>query len=114
MILVEPDGSARGYAVDELAFPNGTVITEDGATLIVGESYGSRLTAFTITADGALADRRLFANSAAQYRTASASTPKRSGWRARSPDGACAYAGGEVLDEIKGHQRLRIRVHARR
>ena len=30
----------------DLRFPNGTVITEDGATLIIAESMGGRLTAF--------------------------------------------------------------------
>src|SRR5262245_5905272 len=34
--LVTPDGSVR-VAADDLSFPNGTVITPDGRTLIVGE-----------------------------------------------------------------------------
>jgi len=38
LILVAPDGAARVVA-DELAFPNGTVITPDGRTLIVAESW---------------------------------------------------------------------------
>jgi sugar lactone lactonase YvrE len=99
---VEPDGRAH-IATDGLAFPNGTVITDDGRTLIVGESYAGRLTAFTIGADGALSDRREFAQ-----------------LRGAVPDGICLDAegavwvacpltgrvlrvqeGGEVLDEIK-------------
>jgi sugar lactone lactonase YvrE len=35
-------------------FPNGMVITPDGATLIVAETVGRRLTAFDIEPDGAL------------------------------------------------------------
>lgn len=60
LILVTPDGAARAVAHD-LLFPNGMVITPDGRTLIVGESYGRRLTAFSIAEDGSLFDRRLFA-----------------------------------------------------
>jgi sugar lactone lactonase YvrE len=60
LIAVEPDGCARAVA-DELAFPNGTVITPDGATLVIAESVAGRLTAFAIAADGSLERRRLFA-----------------------------------------------------
>jgi sugar lactone lactonase YvrE len=37
------------------------VITPDGKTLIVAETMGHRLTAFDIRADGALANRRVYA-----------------------------------------------------
>ena len=37
------------------------VITPDRTTLIVAESTGRRLTAFSIGADGSLSDRRIFA-----------------------------------------------------
>lgn len=60
LVMVAPDGAARVVARD-LAFPNGTVITPDGKTLIVGESMGHRLTAFDIAADGSLANRRVWA-----------------------------------------------------
>ncbi len=60
LIRVEPDGSAT-VEDDELMFPNGTVITPDGRTLIVGESFGGCLTAFDIAADGSLANKRLWA-----------------------------------------------------
>lgn len=60
LIAVETDGSARVVA-DDLMFPNGTVISDDGRTLIVGESYGRRLTAFDIERDGSLSNRRLWA-----------------------------------------------------
>src|SRR5262249_35007730 len=45
--LVTPEGSARKVA-DDLAFPNGMLVTPDNATLIVAESYAKRLTAFDI------------------------------------------------------------------
>jgi sugar lactone lactonase YvrE len=61
LILVEPDGRARVVA-EELVFPNGMVITADGRTLIVAETFASRLTAFEIAADGSLSKRRVWAS----------------------------------------------------
>jgi sugar lactone lactonase YvrE len=60
MARVDPDGTVSIVA-DDLLFPNGTVITPDGRTLIVGESMGNRLTAFDIGDDGGLSDRRVWA-----------------------------------------------------
>ena len=60
LVMVEPDGSARVVARD-LQFPNGSVITPDGKTLVVGETMGHRLTAFDVAADGALTNRRVWA-----------------------------------------------------
>lgn len=61
LILVRPDGSAE-VAAQEMAFPNGSVITPDGRTLIVGESFSGGYVAFTIEADGSLTDRRRWAD----------------------------------------------------
>lgn len=60
LALVRPDGSVSP-AADDLLFPNGSVITPDGSTLIVGETFGARYTAFSIAADGTLGDRRTWA-----------------------------------------------------
>jgi sugar lactone lactonase YvrE len=57
LIRVDPDGSVTVAATD-LQFPNGSVITPDGSTLIVGETTGNRYSAFTIGVDGTLGDRR--------------------------------------------------------
>jgi sugar lactone lactonase YvrE len=78
MALVQPDGSVS-VAADDLMFPNGTVITPDGATLIVAESMGRRLTAFDRAADGTLSNRRLWADLGR-----------------RVPDGICLDAEGCV------------------
>ena len=78
LILVTPDGQKRVVAED-LLFPNGSVITPDGGTLVVAESYGRRLTAFTITRDGSLVGRRVWA----QLEGASA-------------DGICLDAAGAI------------------
>ena len=58
--LITPDGVARQVA-DDVAFPNGMVVTPDNSTLIVAESYGKQLSAFDIAADGSLANRRIWA-----------------------------------------------------
>jgi sugar lactone lactonase YvrE len=60
LIMVAPDGTRRVVA-DDLLFPNGMAISPDGGTLIVGESYGRRLSAFSIAPDGTLLDRRTWA-----------------------------------------------------
>jgi sugar lactone lactonase YvrE len=78
LVRVDPDGSAHVAAAD-LHFPNGTVITPDGTTMIVAETLAGRLTAFDIAADGGLSGRREWA-----------SVP----WFA--PDGICLDAKGRV------------------
>lgn len=65
IVRVDPDRDGAELATvvaGDLDFPNGMAITPDGATLIVAESTGRRLTAFTIAADGSLSDRRVFAD----------------------------------------------------
>ena len=61
LILVKP-GEDPVIAADELLFPNGTVITTDDKTLIVGETYAARLTAFDKADDGNLTNRRIWAD----------------------------------------------------
>ncbi len=60
IVRIDPDGEVAVVAA-HLDFPNGMAITPDGTTLIVAESTGRRLTAFTISPDGDLTDRRVFA-----------------------------------------------------
>jgi sugar lactone lactonase YvrE len=60
LLLVAPDGETRVVATD-LSFPNGSVITPDGVTLVVGETMAARLTAFDVAPDGALSNRREWA-----------------------------------------------------
>ncbi len=61
IVRVDPDNTVRVVAED-LDFPNGMVIMADRTTLIVAESIGRRLTAFSIGDRGELSDRRLFAD----------------------------------------------------
>ena len=52
IVLVTPDGRSRQVA-GGLKFPNGMVVTPDNSTLIIGESFAGRLTAFDIELRGA-------------------------------------------------------------
>jgi sugar lactone lactonase YvrE len=57
LLLVEPDGTWRPVA-DGLGCPNGMVLTPDGGTLVVAQTYGRCLTAFSRSDDGSLHERR--------------------------------------------------------
>ncbi|MDO5692794.1 MAG: SMP-30/gluconolactonase/LRE family protein [Pseudomonadota bacterium] len=54
---VDPDGGVQVVARD-LYFPNAVMVTPDGKTLVVNESFGNRLSAFDLAADGSLGPRR--------------------------------------------------------
>jgi sugar lactone lactonase YvrE len=58
--VVATDGSTRIVA-DTVAFPNGMAITPDGATLLVAESFASRVAAFDVGDDHSLINRRVWA-----------------------------------------------------
>ncbi|OBJ38398.1 gluconolactonase [Mycobacterium colombiense] len=60
IVRLDLDGQIAIVA-DELARPIGMDVMRDGKTLIVAEAAAQRLTAFTIAADGSLANRRVFA-----------------------------------------------------
>jgi sugar lactone lactonase YvrE len=78
IVLVEPDGAFRVVA-EEVVIPNGSAITPDGGTLIVAESLGRHLTAFDISPDGSLTNRRIYADCPG-----------------RGPDGICLDEEGAV------------------
>jgi sugar lactone lactonase YvrE len=61
LALVYPDGTAE-VAADHLYTPNGSAITSDGRTLLVGETFGDRVSAFDIAPDGRLGPRRDWAS----------------------------------------------------
>jgi len=101
LALVTPDRSCRQVA-DGMAFPNGAVITPDGSTLIVAESYASQLTAFDIEADGDLSERRVWADLAGGVPDGICLDQDGSVWYADVPNKRCVRVceGGEVLDTI--------------
>jgi sugar lactone lactonase YvrE len=61
LALVRPDGTAE-VAATGLAFPNGSVITPDGSTLIVGQSFAGDYVAFDIDDEAVLHNRRTWAS----------------------------------------------------
>lgn len=60
IVRVSPDGAISRDAGD-LAFPNGAVVTADGRTLLVNETFAERVTAFDIDDGGGLSNRRVWA-----------------------------------------------------
>jgi len=91
LVLVTADGDVRVVA-DDLFFPNGCVVTPDGGTLVVGESFGGGLTAFRVADDGSLHDRREWARV-----------------RGAVPDGICLDAEGAIwMASPISHQVLRV------
>lgn len=91
LIRVDPDRSVH-KAADGLLFPNGTVVTPDGKTMIVGETFAHRLTAFDVAADGTLSNQRLWATIDGCY-----------------PDGICLDAEGAIwVSDPFGRRVLRV------
>jgi sugar lactone lactonase YvrE len=100
--LVAPDGSARQVA-DNIAFPNGMAVTPDNSTLIVAESYASRLTAFDIAADGGLSNRRVWAGLGDGVPDGICLDAEGAAWYADVPNKRCVRVreGGEVLRTVE-------------
>jgi sugar lactone lactonase YvrE len=78
LVRVDPDGSVH-LAADDMHFPNGSVVTPDGRTLIVAETLALRLSAFDIADDGSLSNRRVWAPTGM-----------------RPPDGICLDVDGNI------------------
>jgi sugar lactone lactonase YvrE len=101
MAIVTSDGRVEP-AADGLLFPNGTVITPDAQTLVVAETYGARLTAFDIQPDGALANRRVFADLSPNIPDGICLDSEGAIWVADPRGGECfrVLEGGKVTDRI--------------
>ncbi|MDA1073822.1 MAG: SMP-30/gluconolactonase/LRE family protein [Proteobacteria bacterium] len=78
LAFVDVDGTVT-CAATGFMFPNGSVITPDEKTLIVAETMGRRLSAFTIDSNGSLSNRRIWADLGPHY-----------------PDGICLDEKGAV------------------
>jgi sugar lactone lactonase YvrE len=104
IVLVGPEGRASVVA-DNLAFPNGMVITPDGRTLIVGETLGHRLTAFDIREDGSLDNRRVWARLPSSVGPDGICLDAQGAVWCANPEGEDSVVrvreGGEIADRIK-------------
>jgi sugar lactone lactonase YvrE len=102
---VDPGGEVTEVAAD-LWFPNGSAITE-GNLLLVNETFGNRITAFDITGDGRLTNRRAWAEFASL--PTERSIEKVLAQTKVAGDGACADAeGGLWIADATGHRLLRV------
>jgi sugar lactone lactonase YvrE len=99
--LLEPNGAARIVA-EGIAFPNGMAVTPDNATVIVAESYGKKLTAFDIDADGGLSGRRVWADLRDGVPDGICIDAEGAVWYADVPNKCCVLvrAGGEVVERV--------------
>ncbi len=102
VIRIDPDGSAHVAATD-LSFPNGTVITPDGRTLIVAETLAGQLTAFDVGDDGELTGRRVWATLPWCAPDGICLDAEGHVWVANAMTTECILVaeGGEVIDRVK-------------
>jgi sugar lactone lactonase YvrE len=87
--LVTPDGTVTEVA-DDIHFANGMVVTPDNRTLVISESFARRLTAFDITDDGSLGNRRIWADNVA-------------------PDGITMDTEGAIWTSVTDHDVSRVK-----
>ncbi len=106
LALVDSDGRVSVTA-ENLYFPNAMMITPDGRTLIVNETFGNRISAFDIRADATLGQRRDWAcfGPLPQGRELAEVFPQ-----ARvAPDGGAMDAEGTVwIADAIGNRALRV------
>jgi sugar lactone lactonase YvrE len=89
--VVLPDGTYR-HVADDVWFPNGMAVLGDD-TLVVAESHADRLTAWTITSEGGLVDRRVWADLG----------------EGAAPDGICVDAQGAIwYATVPGQRCVRV------
>jgi sugar lactone lactonase YvrE len=95
-----------------LQLTNGLVVTPDERTLIVAETEGGRLTAFTITDDGSLVDQRVFADLGEEVPNGIAADADGAVWVASHKGKYLRVAdGGEILDSVEvagGRERMAV------
>ena len=101
LAYVASDGQTR-VAAEDMHFPNGSVITPDGKTLIVGETLAGQLTAFDIGAGGDLSNRRVWATTSPRIPDGIALDGNGAIWIANPTAPECVRfaEGGEVLEVV--------------
>lgn len=105
LVLITPQG-VPSVVADDLHFPNGSIITPDGKTLLVGESFGNRTSAFDINTDGTLGPRRDWATYGQLPAGTTVGDMKKSGQVKFVPDGCCLDAEGLMWVADAGNGRV--------
>ncbi len=102
IILVTAQGEASITATDVI-FPNGMVMTPDGQTLIVAETFASRLTRFDIQADGSLSQATQWADLQQAYPDGICLDQEQGIWVACPNTGEVIRVeqGGQITDRVK-------------
>ena len=102
IILVSPEGKPKVVST-EVIFPNGMIITPDGNTLIVAETFASRLSSFSIQSDGSLGKRKLWADLDGAFPDGICLDQKNGVWVAcpNTGDVIRVEQGGVVTDRVK-------------
>ena len=89
--LVRPDGATAKVA-EGFQWPNGMALIDDERTLVVADSQLKQLIAFSVNADGGLAERRVWAE------------------LEHAPDGICADSDGAIwVASVPGEHCVRVR-----
>jgi sugar lactone lactonase YvrE len=89
---VDPDGSVH-VAARDLVFPNGCGLLPDGRTFVIAETFAFRISAFDHEPDGALTNRRVWADFGPGPQTAMEAVLAAD---AIAPDGICIDAEGAI------------------
>lgn len=124
LVYVDPAGVAATVG-EPIMFPNGTVITDGGRTLLVAETFNCRILAFAIADDGSLSDRRVWADFHKMRKENDLAEALDSG--GILPDGICIdrdgalwvadaggqgalriAEGGEILDQVPAPEGLSV------
>ena len=105
MVHVTPEGDTS-VGADGLSFPNGSVITPDEKTLIVGETLGGCYTSFSINEDGSLSDPSLWAEVPGMFPDGCTMDAEETIWfaDASTPRVVRVAKGGKILDEVETPQ----------
>jgi carbohydrate kinase (thermoresistant glucokinase family) len=101
LVLVNAERECSIVARD-MIFPNGCALSPDGATLLVAETFASRITAFDVEVDGNLSNRRIWAELGDAYPDGICLDKQGLLWIA-APNKQCLLQvreGGEIMQSV--------------
>lgn len=97
ILKIDADGKGS-VAAEDLTFPNGLALIDEGQTLVVAETFAGRLSAFTLTPDRRLENRRVYIDLQAELGSD------------YLPDGICSRADGSVwVATTRGGALIRVK-----